>query len=84
MLCGYPPFNGANDKHIIQAVLSGRYSINEPEWADVSSEAKDLVKKLLTYDPNKRISAFEAINHPWISKVASNDKVKKDVAIKTL
>jgi serine/threonine protein kinase len=65
-------------------VLSGRYSINEPEWADVSYEAKDLVKKLLTYDPNKRISAFDAFNHPWIHKLATNDKVKKDVAIKTL
>lgn len=35
--------------------------IIEPEWDDVSSEAKDLVKKLLTYDPVKRISASEAL-----------------------
>lgn len=44
LLCGYPPFNGASDKQIIQAVLAGKYSIDEPEWADVSKEAKDLVK----------------------------------------
>ena len=33
----------------------------EPEWDDVSSEAKDLVKKLLTYDPAKRITAADAL-----------------------
>jgi serine/threonine protein kinase len=73
-----------NDKHIIQAVLSGKYSINEPEWQDVSLDAKDLVKQLLTYDPVKRPSALEAYNHPWIKKMASGDRVNKDVAIRTL
>ena len=33
----------------------------EPEWDEVSEEAKDLVRKLLTYDPAKRISASDAI-----------------------
>lgn len=64
--------------------MAGKYSINEPEWADVSDEAKDLVRKLLTYDPNKRPSALEAYNHPWIKKMASGDRVNKDVAIRTL
>jgi calcium-dependent protein kinase len=44
LLCGYPPFNGATDKKIIQSVMAGKYSINEPEWHDVSPEGKDLVK----------------------------------------
>jgi len=65
-------------------VLAGKYSINEPEWADVSDEAKDLVKKLLTYNPNNRISALEAYNHPFIKKMASGDRVNREVAIKTL
>jgi calcium-dependent protein kinase len=43
LLCGYPPFNGADDKKIIQAVMKGEFTVDEPEWADVSSEAKDLV-----------------------------------------
>lgn len=57
LLCGYPPFNGINDKAIIKSVVEGKYSTNEPEWQDVSNEAKDLVKRLLTYDPKKRYSA---------------------------
>jgi len=50
----------------------------------VSEEAKDLVKKLLTYDPHKRPSGFEAYNHPWIKKMAQADRVNKEVAIRTL
>jgi calcium-dependent protein kinase len=47
LLCGYPPFNGADDKKIIQAVMKGEFTVDEPEWADVSEEAKDLVQRLL-------------------------------------
>lgn len=50
----------------------------------MSDEAKDLVKKLLTYDSEKRISALEALNHSWIKKMASADKVNKEFAVKTL
>ena len=65
-------------------MLAGKFHIDEPEWADVSEEAKDLVKKLLTYDPEKRINALDAINHPWIKKMATADKVNKEVATKSL
>lgn len=58
--------------------------ILEPEWDEVSDEAKDLVKRLLTYDPSKRISASDAIQHPWIKKWASVDKVEKTIAAKAL
>jgi len=84
LLCGYPPFNGGSDKQIIQAVLAGKYAIDEPEWADVSEEAKDLVKQLLTYDPEKRINALNAVQHPWIKKMATAERVNKEFAVKTL
>ena len=84
LLCGYPPFNGANDKAIIESVLKGKYSLDEPEWDDISEEAKDLIKKLLDYDPAKRISAGEALQHPWIKIKGANEKVEKTLATKTL
>ena len=93
LLCGYPPFNGANDKQIIEAVLKGKFSLDgkikvnkseEPEWDEVSDEAKDLVKKLLAYDPAKRISAADALMHPWIKKQATQDKLEKGMATKAL
>lgn len=54
----------------------------EPEWDEVSDEAKDLVRKLLTFDPAKRISAADALQHPWIKKQAA--KVEKGIATKAL
>jgi len=65
-------------------VLAGKYHIDEPEWADVSSEAKDLVAKLLTYNPDERINAFDALKHPWITKYAALDKVDKTITKRTL
>ncbi|MBX3009837.1 MAG: EF-hand domain-containing protein, partial [Melioribacteraceae bacterium] len=84
LLVGYPPFNGSDDKKIIDAVKKGKYTLDEPEWDDVSEEAVDLVKKCLTYDPDKRISAGEALDHVWFKKFAKVDKVKKSLASKAL
>ena len=75
LLCGYPPFNGATDKKIIEAVLSGVYTLEEPEWFQVSDQAKDLVRQLLRKVPEERISALDALNHPWIQQNANIDTV---------
>lgn len=66
MLCGTPPFNGPSDKHIKELVKKGVYNLEGGAWDQVNSQAKDLVKRLLTKDPTTRITAQEAINHPWI------------------
>lgn len=66
LLCGYPPFNGGNDKQILESVVAGQFDMDDEAWMAVSDDAKDLVTKLLTYDPAKRISAKEALSHPWI------------------
>lgn len=84
LLVGYPPFNGSDDKKIIDAVKKGKYTLDEPEWDDVSEEAVDLVKRCLTYDVDKRISASEALDHPWFAKFAKAEKVKKSSASKAL
>lgn len=84
LLVGYPPFNGSDDKKIIDAVKKGKYTLDEPEWDDVSEEAIDLVKKCLTYDPDKRISASEALDHVWFKKFAKMDKVQKSLASSAL
>lgn len=84
LLVGYPPFNGSDDKKIIDAVKKGKFTLDEPEWDDVSEEAVDLVKRCLTYDPDKRTSASEALDHVWFKKFAKMDKVKKSLASKAL
>lgn len=43
------------------------FQFPSPEWDTVTPEAKDLINKMLTINPSKRITAAEALKHPWIS-----------------
>ena len=80
LLCGYPPFNGDTDVEIIQNVQKGKFIFPEEEWGIISSEAKDLIKKMLTYEPSKRISAKEVLLHPWFSHYEEQLVSKEDRA----
>jgi serine/threonine protein kinase len=53
---------------VIQKTLEGDYQLDDKRWKLISSEAKDLVTKLLENDPNQRISIEEALIHPWFDK----------------
>lgn len=65
MLSGEPPFSGKEDKEILGKVQLGAYSFEKPRWKNVSATAKDLISRLLEMDTYKRISAAEAMTHPW-------------------
>ena len=66
LLCGYPPFYGENDKQIHNSIRIGQFDFPSPEWDDVSSSAKGLISKLLIKEPNMRLTAAEALQHPWL------------------
>ena len=72
LLCGSPPFDGPDDLAIMEKVKSGKYTFNGKEWAEISSEAKQLIGLLLTYDPKDRITAEEGLKHPWITNFSKN------------
>ena len=67
MLCGYPPFHGSTTKEILQNVRKGKYGFPEQEWSEISSDAKDLINRLLKLKASKRISMEEALEHTWIT-----------------
>ena len=67
MLCGSPPFNGANDKDIMQKVQIGKYSFEAEEWDRVSKGAKTFISQLLEQDVSKRLSAEEALQNEWVT-----------------
>jgi calcium-dependent protein kinase len=52
LLSGRPPFSGDNDKEILDAVKLGVFSLASKEWSAISPEAKDLIKQMLTFEPN--------------------------------
>lgn len=80
-LCGYPPFEGDNNKEIFKNVLKQELIFDPADWKTVSDEAKDLVTKMLAKDPEKRITADECSKHPWfkinhISELHEEDKLR--------
>ena len=80
-LCGYPPFNGETDEEIYDAVESGVYEFPAEEWDHISKEAKDLISKMLVLDPNKRISALDALDHVWFKKFGNSHQGKSDTKV---
>lgn len=68
MLCGYPPFAGNSDKEIFSKIKNSSLKFPEGDWTNVSSEAKSLVKRMLEYEPVRRLSAQEALGNKWIQK----------------
>ncbi|XXG61062.1 hypothetical protein AAC387_Pa04g2810 [Persea americana] len=80
LLCGSRPFWAGTESGIFRAVLKADPSFDEPPWPSVSVEAKDFVKRLLIKDPRKRMTAVQALCHPWIRNY-NNIKVPLDILI---
>ena len=66
MLSGKPPFGGKSNKEIIDNVLKGRHSYENPVWNSISDKAKDFINQLLEREADMRLTAEEAYNHPWL------------------
>lgn len=79
LLSGKPPFDGIDDKEIIKRVKKGEIQVNTMEWKKKSRDAIDLLKKLMTKEPEKRISAMEALQHPFIRKQKKEHVEKSDI-----
>ncbi|CAD6186214.1 unnamed protein product [Caenorhabditis auriculariae] len=83
MLSGGTPFAmGPHDtaEEILKRVGDGRVRMEAPAWATISDSAKDLVRKLLDVDPNRRLTAKQILQHPWIQRrdVLSDNANPKD------
>lgn len=65
LLSGKPPFDGKSDKDITAKVSAGQYSMEDPIWGQISDQAKNLIRQMLTVDFKKRIYARQALQHEW-------------------
>lgn len=68
MLGGYQPFKGRDVKEVYESVKRGKVQFEPKYWKGVSKEARDFIGRLLRVNPKKRMSAEQALNHPWIVK----------------
>ena len=79
LLCGYTPFDRNSDFEEMQAILNADYHFHPPDyWHGVSDHAKDFIRRCLTVDPNKRMTAHEALQHPFVAGWARGDAADGD------
>lgn len=74
LLSGTPPFDDERECPLFEQIQTGDYSFPDIYWKDISFEAIDLIKGLLTVDPKKRFTVAEALNHPWIKPYSTDKK----------
>ncbi|XP_006657762.1 calcium-dependent protein kinase 19 isoform X2 [Oryza brachyantha] len=74
LLSGVPPFWAETEKGIFDAILQGEIDFESQPWPSISESAKDLVRKMLTQDPKRRISSAQVLQHPWLREGEASDK----------
>nr|XP_012320295.1 myosin light chain kinase family member 4 isoform X6 [Aotus nancymaae] len=67
LLSGLSPFLGDNDAETLNNILTCRWDLEDEEFQHISDEAKEFISKLLIKEKSWRISASEALKHPWLS-----------------
>ncbi|KAK3573472.1 hypothetical protein QTP86_024683 [Hemibagrus guttatus] len=72
LLVGYPPFWDEDQHKLYQQIKAGAYDFPSPEWDTVTPEAKNLINQMLTINPAKRITADQALKHPWVCGAGGN------------
>jgi serine/threonine protein kinase len=72
LLCGYTPFDRESNLEEMEAILKADYSFTPLEcWRNVSQAARDFINCCLTIEPPARMTAHDALQHPWINPEAS-------------
>uniref|UniRef100_A0A182NRB2 Protein kinase domain-containing protein n=1 Tax=Anopheles dirus TaxID=7168 RepID=A0A182NRB2_9DIPT len=77
LLVGCPPFWHRKQMVMLRNIMEGKYSFTSPEWADISEDPKDLIRKCLVVDPSKRITVTEALKHPFFNTVNPTENLRK-------
>ncbi|XP_037091957.1 phosphorylase b kinase gamma catalytic chain, skeletal muscle/heart isoform-like isoform X3 [Pollicipes pollicipes] len=74
LLVGCPPFWHRKQMVMLRNIMEGKYTFGSPEWDDVTDAPKDLIGRLLTVDPARRITVREALAHPFFHRVTARER----------
>jgi calcium/calmodulin-dependent protein kinase I len=72
LLCGYQPFQSEEQVELINEITHARYQFHDRYWRNISQEAKDFIRRLLTLNPDERPTAAEALKDKWMTTDATD------------
>lgn len=78
-LCGYLPFDDADAQQLMERIKKADFDFPEEQWSSVSESAKNLISRMLDRSPYARISATDALAHPWIAAAEPLHTPDRDV-----
>ncbi|KAL1810193.1 hypothetical protein ACET3Z_027183 [Daucus carota] len=81
LLCGRRPFWDKTEEGIFKEVLRNKPDFNRKPWPSISNSAKDFVKKLLVKDPRARLTAAQALSHPWVREGGDASEIPLDISV---
>ncbi|XP_034718688.1 serine/threonine-protein kinase H1-like [Etheostoma cragini] len=76
VLSGSMPFEDDNRTRLYRSIVRGKYSFHVDPWPSVSNLAKDFIQRLLPSDPATRLTADQAICHPWVVTMAASSSMR--------
>lgn len=76
LLGGYPPFASRCQNRLFTKIVEADFRFDPEFWDAVSADAKDLISKLLTVDTEKRLTAKQALQHPWFQATRDSLSVR--------
>lgn len=79
MLCGYTPFREKTQDKIFERIKAGEYKFDRADWSMISAEAKDLIKGLMCINPDRRLTAAQALRSKWISGVSRQSLTRRSL-----
>ncbi|XP_051120348.1 calcium-dependent protein kinase 8-like [Andrographis paniculata] len=82
LLCGVPPFWAETEQGVAQAIIRSVIDFKRDPWPKVSDNAKDLVKKMLHPNPNRRLTAHQVLDHPWLQNIKKAPNVSLGETVK--
>lgn len=80
LLTGCPPFQGDSINKVYEKIKAAKVKFYKEDWANIAEEAKEFILSTIAKDPKKRLSAQDALNHPWIKmKHSLSTKISPDI-----
>lgn len=78
-LCGFPPFSDElAPPNLRDQIKEGRFDYPSPYWDAIGDAALDLIDRMLTVDPEARITVEDALEHPWVQDTHFNPAMSTD------